>query len=284
MTEAFSELLSSAGDVQAALDAGIELAGPKRLDDEGRLFSVVTPAGAEHHVVDVEEHLDQFRETPRRKTGSFTAHTDAAFISYLEKHVTPTTEVWADLTTQSVTAVINAHDKAGADAGWGDHRLQLQLTKTPAWEAWTALNERDLTQAKFAELLEERTRDVVDPDAATLAEIARTFRATKSVAFESDTVLSSGQVQLEYRETIEAKAGRAGTIDIPDRFTLGIAPFEGGKPYAVTARLRFSIDGGVLRIKYVLDRPTEVLRTAFDEVVGVIGAGVDAPLYHGRSA
>lgn len=271
-------------ETQDAINAGLAMAAPKPLDSDGRFFSVIVPPDGAVEVLDLEVHLEQFRETPRRKTGVFSAHTGEAFISYLEKHSTPTTEVWADLTTQSVTAVINAHDKAGADAGWGDHRLKLTLKKTPAWEAWTTLNGRDLTQAQFAELLEERARDVVQPDAATLTEIARTFKATKSVKFESDTVLSSGQVQLEYRETIEAKAGQAGMIDIPDQFTIGVAPFEGGKPYAVLARLRFSIDGGALRIKYVLDRPTEVLRVAFDEVIAFIGAGVEAPLYHGQSA
>lgn len=284
MTDHTTELAST-GDVQAAIDAGIDPAGPNRLDDTGRFFSVVAPAGATHHVVDLEDHLESRRETPRRKTGTFHAHTGDAFISYLEKHCLAQTEVWADLTSRSVTAVINAHDDVtSGDAGWGDHRLELKLQHTPAWQAWTKLDGAWLAQVQFAELLEERLQDVVEPDGATLTEVARTFRATKSVAFESDRVLSSGQVQLGYREEIDAKAGRAGNLDVPEKFTLGLAPFEGGKPYAVLARLRFSIDGGTLRIKYVLDRPAEVVRTAFDEVVGLIGAGVSAPLYHGRSA
>lgn len=64
----------------------------------------------------------------------------------------------------------------------------------------------------------------------------------------------------------------------------GLAPFEGGTPFKVLARLRFSIDEGGLRLKYVLDRPAEHVRIAFDEVVALIGAGVDAPVFHGRSA
>lgn len=271
-------------ETQDAINAGLAMATPKSIDADGRFFSVVIPEGGEHHVVDLEEHLDQFRPTPRRKTGQFHAHTGDAFISYMEKHSAVNSEVWADITNRSVTAVINAHDDVDGEAGWGDHRLELKLQHTPAWKAWTEKDSQYLTQAQFAELLEERSRDVADPDAATLTEIARTFKATKSVAFESDTVLSSGQVQLVYREDIEAKAGRAGQIDIPEKFTLGIAPFEGGNPYAVVARLRFSIDGGVLRIKYVLDRPADIVRVAFDEVVGVIAAGVAAPMFQGKSA
>lgn len=271
-------------ETRDALNAGLTLAAPKPLDSEGRFFSVIVPEGGEHEVVDIEEHLDQFREAPRRKQGAFTAHTGDAFILYMEKHATATSELWADLTNRSVTAVINAHDKAGADAGWADHTLKLQLQHTPAWAAWANLDGKWLTQVQFAELLEERFLDVVSPDAATLTEVARTFKATKSAAFESEHILSSGQVQFGYREEIDAKAGRKGNLEIPESFTLGVAPFEGGKPFQVLARLRFSIDDQKLRIRYVLDRPAEIIRAAFDEVVGVIGAGVAAPLYHGRTA
>lgn len=271
-------------ETKDAIDAGLVMALPKPLDDGGRFWSVLIPEGGEHQVVDLEEHLDQFRATPRRKTGTFTAHTGDAFIAYMEKHVTATSEVWADLTSRTVTAVINAHDDAGGEAGWADHQLRLQLQHTPAWKAWTEKDGAWLSQVQFAELLEERFLDVVSPDAATLTEVARTFKATKSAAFESEHVLSSGQVQFGYREEIKAGAGVAGNLEIPEKFTLGLSPFEGGKPYQVLARLRFSIENQTLRIRYVLDRPTEIVRAAFDEVVGVIGAGVAAPLYHGRTA
>lgn len=284
MTEHNAELMGMGSDVQAAIDAGTAIAGAKPLDDEGRFFSVVTPAGADHHVVDLEEHLDTFRANPRRKLGAFAAHTGDAFISYMEKHATSTSELWADITKRTVTAVIDAHDKSGGEAGWGEHRLVLQLQHTPGWQAWTAHDGKWLSQVEFAEFLEERVQEVVDPDAATLTEVARTFRATKAATFESDHVLSSGQVQIGYREEITAAAGRKSNVDVPEKFTLGLIPFEGGAPFKVTARLRFSIDGGVLRIRYVLDRPTEYIRTAFSDVVGVIAAGVDAPLFHGRSA
>lgn len=287
-----AELTNASGDIQAAIDAGTALAEPKHLDSEGRFFSVVTPAGAQHHVVDLEEHLDSYRDRPRRKIGSFSAHTGDAFISYMEKHALPETEVWADLTNRSVTAVINAHtasvesgDAAGPGMpGWSDHRLVLQLQETPAWKAWRAYDGQPMSQVKFAELLEERAADVAQPDAATLIEITRTFKAAKKVAFESGTHLSTGEVQFVYREEIDGKAGKKGELAIPEQFVLALTPFEGGKPYAVTARLRYSISEGGLALKYVLDRPAEYVRTAFNDVVDLIGAGVEAPIFHGRPA
>lgn len=271
-------------ETQAALDAGVMLAEPHNLDTEGRFFSVVTPADAQHRVIDLEKQRDLYRETPRRKTGAFSAHTGEAFIAYMAKHVLPETEVWADLTNRTVTAVINAHDKTDFAAGWGDHRLELKLQFTPAWLAWTKYDGANLSQTAFAELLEERATDVVEPDAATLMEITRSFKAAKKVAFESGTHLSTGEVQFVYREDIEGKAGKKGELSMPDHFWLALTPFEGGKPYKVLARLRFSISEGGLALKYVLDRPAEYVRTAFDDVVDVIRAGVEAPVFHGRSA
>jgi uncharacterized protein YfdQ (DUF2303 family) len=270
-------------EIQAAIDAGLAIGEPKKLDAAGRFFSVVSPAGAFHTVIDLEQAEEKFRETPRRKTGGYAAHTAEAFIAYMAKHVTPTSEVWADLTSRSVTAVINAHDGTGGEAGWGDHRLQLQLQHTAAWKAWTGLNGEWLSQTKLAELLEERAADIVDPDAATLTEITRSFKAAKKVAFESGTHLSTGEVQFVYREEIEGKAGKKGELSIPEQFTIALTPFEGGKPYAVLVRLRYSINEGGLVLKYVLDRPAEYMATAFNDVVDIIRAGVDAPLFHGKS-
>lgn len=280
--DATTELIGAAGDVQAAIDAGIEMSGPHRLDEDGRFFSVLAPAGAEHHVVDLEEHRDRFLDFPRRKTGSFQVHTGAAFIAYLAKHAMEETEVWADIERRTVTAVINAHDKAVA--GWGDHRAELKLQHTPAWVTWTKYDGASLNQATFAELLEDRALDVVDPDAATLMEITRSFKAAKTVAFEAGNHLSTGQVQFVYREQVEGKAGAKGEVSMPEQFWVALTPFEGGQTYRVLVRLRFSISEGGLTLKYVLDRPAEYVRTAFNDVLELIQAGIEAPVFHGRSA
>lgn len=282
MNDITAELSSVDGDVQAAIEAGIALSGPKRLDEDGRFYSVLAPAGAEHHVIDVEEHRDRFLDFPRRKTGTFQVHTGAAFIAYLAKHALEETEVWADIERRTVTAVINAHDKAVA--GWGDHRVELKLQHTPAWSTWTKHDGANLAQSAFAELLDDRAQDVVDPDAATLMEITRSFKAAKKVAFESGTHLSTGQVQFVYREDVEGTAGTKGELSMPEQFWIALTPFEGGQTYKVLARLRFSISQGGLLLKYVLDRPAEYVRTAFDDVLDLIRAGVEAPVFHGRSA
>ncbi len=238
----------------------------------------------------VEDHLDDHRDRPRRKQGVHTARTPASFIAYLEKHALPETEVWADATQQKLVAVINA-DMGVVDgeltedyAGWRDHRLHFTVKQTPEWAAWMSLNNKLGPQQTFAEHIENRLVDITSPDSADMLEVAQTFQATIGVNFESSKRLSNGERQLEYRETIESRAGRNGNLEVPERFIITIAPFEGSDPREVHVRLRHRLHEGSLTIGYQLDNPQDIVRAAFDDVRDTIAAGIDAPVYDGVTA
>jgi len=289
MTEP-AELQSLPSDVQAALDAGTALAEPQPLGDEGRFFSVITPAGAVHRVIDLEEHLDEFRDRPRRKAGTVTVHTASTLVAYLAKHGLPETELWADVTSSRIVAVVNAHQPSRnendlvldeGDAGWSDHRAQLTLHKTPAWVAWLARDGKLSGQVEFAEHLEDRAVDIVTPTAADMLEIAQSFTANRRVAFDSSQRLSSGQVQLRYHEEIDAKAGPRGELAIPEKFEVALQPYEGSPFYKLQARLRYRITDGTLRIGYALERPDDVLRNAFTDVVDTVAKDADRHVWQG---
>ncbi|MEJ7707994.1 MAG: DUF2303 family protein [Nocardioidaceae bacterium] len=109
------------------------------------------------------------------------------------------------------------------------------------------------------------------------------MRPHRRSASESSQRLASGERKLSYREDITAQGGRKGDLKIPEAFTIGLAPFEGSPGYKVSVRLRYRIESGQLRIGYVLDRPEEVLRTAFNDVLADISAGIgDVPVLRGR--
>lgn len=271
-------------NIQAAIDAGVTIAKPQAVGTSGRFYSVITPEGGDHKLIDLEAAQETLRETPRRKAGTFATYDAGSFTTYMGKHSTESTEVWADIKRRTITAVINAHGNVDADPGWADHRLVLQLRHTPAWEAWTKYDRSPLPQADFAEHLEDWRTDVVEPTAADLTELSRTFKATKKVEFSESKLLSTGQVQLSYHEVVDAKAGNKGDIEIPEMFKLGLQPFEGSARYEIGARLRFDISTGQLRLTYVLDRPEEVLRTAFADILLDIDNGITAPIFQGTTA
>ena len=281
-----SGLSSASGDAQAIIDAVTEGLKASPLSADGRFFV----AGKSLKVIDLEDHLDAHRDRPRRKVGTYAVHDGESFVAYLAKHgLDRETEVWADVVKARIVGVINGHlgttgDGLHASAGWADHRVTYDVQYTDAWKAWAAHDGKLLDQSTFAEHLEDRAIDIIRPTAAEMLELAQTFQATIGVKFESSKLLSSGERQLEYREQVDAKAGRAGQLEVPKDFELALTPFEGASPYRVVARFRYRIQDGVLRVGYRLERPADMLRDAFLGVVDKIEEGIEAPVFRGVSA
>lgn len=260
----------SEDNTQAVIDTALEAAKPVQLGPEySPLWSVIVPAGASSVVIDTDKITEAYKTTPRRKLGTVALTTPASLTQYVNAHKRePGTEIYADWRQRRATAVLNDHD---THAGWGDHRAVLTLMATPEWTAWTALDGKWMSQEDFAEHILATASDVVSPSAADLMEMAETFVATKSVNFKSGSRLRDGQRQLTYVEVIEAQAGPAGNVTIPESILLRLAPFDGADPVEMGARIRYRINDGALRLGYVLDRPDLVLRSAFAGVV----AGVE---------
>lgn len=264
---------------QSIIDAAIVAAGPTPLDDEGRFFTLVSPDGSTE-VIDLEEHRTALLDHPRRKTGVYGAHDAESFAGYFNKHADAQSEVWADFPKTRIVGLINAH-AGGTQAGHEDHRVAYSVLKTPAWLAWAELDGKFLDQAKFAEHIEDRAIDIINPSAADMLELAQTFQATTGVEFKSSKRLSSGESQIEYREQIDATAGKAGKLEIPEKFELAIVPFYGAQAYKVIARLRYRIGGGHLLLSYKLERPEELLEDAFGSVVHKVGDLIKVPVWNG---
>lgn len=275
--------MSTETEAAVVADVATRAAAPKLLNDDLAVLTVPNEARVERI------ELDKYREHPRRKSGAFAVHDADSFVAYLSKHGLPHSEVWADATGAKVVGVVNAHQgtKVGNGvedhAGWGDHRVTFAATETDAWKAWAGRDGQLLSQSDFAELIEERSVDIIRPTAADMLELAQTFEATIGVRFESSKLLSSGERVLEYREQVDAKAGRAGKLEIPKDFELALIPFEGAERFKVTARFRYRITDGVLRVGYRLDRPADVKREAFLSVVQSIGERIVQPVLRGVS-
>lgn len=274
-----------AGGIDAAIRAGSAIAehtfhaATDTPGTQGTYLHVV-PDG--YKVVTTQVDDERLLPCPRRKTGTVVVRDAASFLAYFGKHAPLNAEVFADDEKGTVTAVLNAHGGVGGDAQWQDHRLVLRMVPSPAWVAWTDRSGKYLPQVEFAEFIEANLPDIAEPPAAAMLELAQTFEATKSVDFESSHRLSSGERRLEYKETLAAKAGQRGQIDIPTQITLGLAPWRGGDVYRVTARFRYRIADGRLLLGYVLDRPEDVLDAAFREICSQIADELDGrPLLHG---
>ncbi|ROO82643.1 uncharacterized protein YfdQ (DUF2303 family) [Actinocorallia herbida] len=208
---------------------------------------------------------DQFREFPAAKTGSTTVLDLPSFVHYWQRHHDDDSELFLNTDKLTITAVLDAHmgyEPVNEGARWGRHRLTLKAMHTPEFLGWIGLNRQGMGQRTFAEHIEDHLKTILEPDAATMLEIAETFQASTKVKFSSRTRLSNGDRRLEWEETTDARAGEGGKLTVPSTFTLGLKPFEWSEPYKVTARLRYLITGGELRITYLLDDPARIVEAA----------------------
>lgn len=237
---------------------------------------------------------DAYAEHPRRAKAKRTVTTAASFVAYLERHATDATEVYADTPNSTVVAVIDSHEGADLPAGWEGHKLTLSLEKTDAWLAWAKADGQWFDQITFAEFIEDRASDVKTPTSAELLELAQSFQAHRKVEFESSERMKDGQTNLQFKETVTAKAGQKGNIVIPDELLLVLKPYVGGPAYHVFARFRYRLNGAQLVLGVVLQRPQEILDAAFADVVTAIRegekardgwpehGGISQPIFYGR--
>lgn len=261
-------------DTDAAVDAGLAAAIPHDLGDGSGLHVLTVPAGATHVVIDPEKETAWREERPRRKTGKRTAHDPESLVRYVQRHGTPDTEVWADKVGRSVVAVLDGH---GTDApGHGDHRITLGVDRSESWKRWKSNDGVQMGQGQFADFIEQAAAEVVEPDAATLLQIAQTITGHRAVSFESAERTDNGDVTVSWKENTSAQAGKDGKLTIPSTLLLRIRPFVGGAAVDVQASLRYRVSKEGVTLGYVLINPDRVEEFTFDLYVQKI-AGALAP-------
>ena len=229
-------------------------------------------------------HLRDSKRKPAHKTCAEEALAiQAAEATYYGKHHDEHSEVYADVEALTVTAVLDANT-SGTEARWGGHRLVLSLRQTKAWKDWLQRDGKLLDQDTFANFLEDHLADLVEPDAASMLEIAQSIQATTKSTFESGSRLHSGERKLVYTEDTTAKAGGRGELKIPETFKIAVVPFEGATRYSMTARFKYRIERGQLALGFKLEQPEERMAAAFADVLAEIDAAIEQPVMNGTSA
>lgn len=241
--------------------------------DTSPLLSAVTPEGAKRETIDLEKYLD----APRRAHGSISAYTLDDLIRYTKRHDhKEATTLWLSPPSTSITAILNDHAEGDFSkditSNWGDWRAVLKLRSTPEWKRLMDVNEKQMPQYAFAELVEDLTHIIEEPDAADLFEMAQTFHAHRTADFSQIQRLSNGQISVKYHEEIEASAGDTqGRVQVPEVIVFKVAPFEGEEPATIKAFLRYRLEGPKLTLGIKLERPEDHVRECFERMQTRLG-------------
>jgi uncharacterized protein YfdQ (DUF2303 family) len=262
-------------DVQPIIDIAQAAAEPQHLD-LGGYYTVV--AGGQVRTLDLTG--DEYRDAPRRKAGTVVVRDVESFAEYWAKHSDEASEVFADRESRTVTAVLDAH--TGMAARWQKHRLKLELRYSEAFKAWTSMDSKAMDQEQFAEFLEDNRADIHNPPAAEMLEIATSLQASTKAEFQQGIVLANGQRKLSYVESTSASAGTRGDLTIPTEIELAVQVFDGARVAdRLTARFRYRINSGKLSLHYKLDRPADVVKSAFEGVVSDVSEACSTAVLRG---
>lgn len=141
----------------------------------------------------------------------------------------------------SLLAILDYHGVDADEARWNEHRATFAPRPTEEWKRWCSIANQRISQADFARFLEDNILNVMEPDGASLLEIAHSLNAKKDVEFHSTVNLNNGTSALRYVETMTTTGGN-GEVVVPNALVLGLPIYQGGENYKVNARLRFCLD------------------------------------------
>lgn len=259
---AFNEIMQLSGVMSALATASVE-----PVNVEGHHFVMVPP---NYTAKDITDLVEKAQLTPNRKRGTVQLKDIASLLIYCkDQPAAHTGYIYANPDHRKVTAVFNDHRSTGG-AGWRDHRAEFKAEFTPEFAKWQSKNASQMSQTEFAEFIEDNFADIAEPAAHVMLEMATTIQAKTDINFSSAKRLENGQVQLQYTEVIDARAGANGAIDIPKEFTIGVRVFKNGDGYRLKARLKYRLHGGAIKFWYELDRPERTIEAAFDGYVATL--------------
>ncbi len=219
---------------------------------------------------------------PERIKASVSVLDPESFIEYYTKFSDPNSRIFADEPNTQVTGILDYHAAGEGSPRWCQHRLTLVLRASEEWKTWTASNNKQFTQMQFAEFLEQNSMDIVNPAPAAMIEVARDLEAHTEVEFAAGARTQDGQVKFKYTETTKASVG-AGSVAVPEQFTIFIPVFVGGQTIGLQALLRFRIKEGKLVLWYTLLRPEQVRRDAFLRARNQIADSLKAVVINGTA-
>lgn len=262
-------------------------------------FAVV-PRGKE--LKSVKQFVDEYRLSPERITGIAQLTTVESFIDHAKRFADANSAVFADVADRAnaqLISVLNYHERDGVPR-FGDHRGVYKFPLSDEWKAWTGGADKPMTQAQFAQFIEDRINDVRPPDTAgdrvkefavnlhiTLANQQRLMELSKGLTIRADIKvtqvvnLSSGEGQLMYAEAHGNADG--SPLKVPGGFVIGIPVVRSGPIYEIPVRLRYrrGNDGAVVwwftphRIELAWDDAT---KEACDKVI----EATNLPLFYGK--
>ena len=202
-----------------------------------------------------------------------------SFIAYVNEYKDVGTKIFGDVDNNRLTAVLDYHQKASV--GRVSHAAVYTARLSNEWLAWESRHDRNQGQVEFAEFIEENSKTVQSPDAATLLEIVTTLESKTDVTFQSKVKLNNGNQSLVFTENTEAKG--AGGVNVPTEFILAIPIYRGGEGYQIKVFLRCDTRSGKAIFRCKIHELEASKQFAFTQLCKRAAEETDLAVLHGTA-
>jgi len=250
--------------------------------------------------------IDEMRPAPERKRGTSTLTTVDSFVAQVNRSKDGDSVIFADVAERRDPKLICVFDynKAGPEGTprFGQHQAIYRYPVSDQWKAWTGKPLDGLGQVEFAEFLENRIMDVLDPSSlklegeGTLAAFCRQLgikpaspqglmELSRGLTVHADhrvvqqVNIGTGEAQIAFGETHTGADG--APVKVPGGFAIGIPVFLGGAPYQIPVRLRYKVAGGQVKWTLQPQRLDEVWDDAIKESVAAVTTKTDLTTLYG---
>lgn len=251
-------------------------------DGAPAIVHIAVPKTFDLREIDAEKLLAH----PRRTRAKAVFSDAASFVAYVKTHTQPGTTVWASFDPQTFALSFKGvlDENAPGVAGWRGHTASFEPDMSSEWKAWKAASGKAFGQEAFAEWIVEHSDDITTanglPTSLQMLQMATEFTANEERALKSTIKLQSGGVRLTY--IADPDAGTTESMQMFERFAIGIPVFHGGSAWSLSARLKYRLSGGKVSFFYELVRPDRVHDGAAKELIEQIRSAIGSvPLLMG---
>lgn len=263
-------------DTRTEIDATAELvreavagsAQPQKLSEDGRPY-IINP----HTGTPVD--LSHLLANPLRIEAKPLFLELESFSAYVTAYKREGAALFAN--EKNVTAVLDYHAPPDA-ASQCTHHARLEFRETEGLKRWRAANGKALAQLQFVEFLEERAREIMTPQPASVLEICEDLHVVSGASVRS-VARSGADTRLEFTKEEVAK-GKSGEVDIPTKLQLYVQAFEGMPSFLdLLARLRVRIRDGAVTFTIQIEDLDLKVREAARSVAQNAASATALPLF-----
>jgi len=279
-------------NTQAAIEAGIKLGSLNVIVQRGANgvpFAVVHKDAAVQILPGLQQAEDARAERPRALSGTAQILTEQSIVDHILRFKDADSVLFA--TASGVTAVYDYHQPVNNDgpqrdalARWQRHRAEYTPKLSREWDKWVSGAGRAMSQAEFADFLDENDQDVAGPTdtrsvptQADLMTLGHTLKVTSEDVVEATIDRTTGNYHMVAKQDMRP----TGECKIWKEFDILIPIFDGGEKVRICCKFRLQKAGGQLKFGWAVPTAARMLREEYYAMAVRVGTKAVIPVIFG---